>query len=226
VPSDTEAVQGAIEAVRSLADGRLTRGDRDRAVSRLQAARPPATSPLALDLAGILGSSHTESRLATGGKLDGGTVARLAHRLLPDRLERFLVRVGLLLMALSAVLGLLVLLAVLGGVADGPITTRGPIEYPEDPVWLALLAVVWIVVGVVAGVALVLSLAGRHQRAMEVAQYAVLASLVAGGLLNLYVSQLEALGGVLLQFLLLLMLLDQRTRLSAAAGAATGSTAE
>jgi hypothetical protein len=220
VPSDTEAVQGAIEAVRSLADGRLTRGDRDRAVSRLQAARPPATSPLALDLAGILGSSHTESRLATGGRLDGGTVARLARRLLPDRLERFLIRAGLLLIALSAVLWLLVLLVVLGGGVEGPVTTRGPIEHPEDPVWLALLALVWVVVGVVAGVALVLSLTGRHGRAMEAAQYAVLAGLIAGGLLNLYVSQLEALGGVLLQFLLLLMILDQRSRLPS-----TGSTA-
>ena len=37
-PSVAEATQGAIEAVRDLADGRLSLSDRDRAVSRLRAA--------------------------------------------------------------------------------------------------------------------------------------------------------------------------------------------
>ncbi len=52
---------------------------------------------------------------------------------------------------------------------------------------------------------------------MAIAQYAVLFHLVAGGLLNLYVSQLEALSGVLMLFGLLLLILDQRSRIAAPA---------
>jgi hypothetical protein len=48
---------------------------------------------------------------------------------------------------------------------------------------------------------------------MAVAQYAVLIGLVAGGLLNVYVSQVGALTGVIVQVLLLLLIVDQRRRL-------------
>jgi hypothetical protein len=80
-------------------------------------------------------------------------------------------------------------------------------------VWGLLIALVWIVVGVANGAALVMSLAGRHSRAMAVAQYAVLTELVAGGLLNVYVSQVGALTSVVVQVLLLLLILDQRRRI-------------
>jgi hypothetical protein len=52
---------------------------------------------------------------------------------------------------------------------------------------------------------------------MVVAQYAVLVGLVAGGLLNTYVSQVGALTDVLVQLGLLLLILDQRSRLAEAA---------
>ncbi len=49
---------------------------------------------------------------------------------------------------------------------------------------------------------------------MVVAQYAVLLGLVAGGLLNTYVSQVGALAGVVVQLGLLLLIIDQRRRLA------------
>ena len=49
---------------------------------------------------------------------------------------------------------------------------------------------------------------------MAIAQYAVLGGLVAGGLLNTYVSQLGALTGVIVQLGLLLLIIDQRRRLA------------
>jgi hypothetical protein len=84
---------------------------------------------------------------------------------------------------------------------------------PTEPIWVLLVALVWIIVGIAGGVALVLSLVGRHPAGMAVAQYAVLIGLVAGGLLNVYVSQVGALTGVIIQVLLLLLILDQRRRL-------------
>ena len=87
---------------------------------------------------------------------------------------------------------------------------------------MLLLGLVWVAVGVANGVALVLSLAGRHPMGMAIAQYAVLAGLVAGGLLNTYVSQLGALSGILVQLGLLLLILDQRGRLETREAAAAG----
>jgi hypothetical protein len=132
---------------------------------------------------------------------------------MPDRLERVLIRIGLFLSALVGLIGLLIALVVLSGSVEQGAVPTGPIEYPDDPGWTLILALIWMVVGVANGVALVLSLAGRHAVAMAVAQYAVLIGIVAGGLLNTYVSQLGALSGVLLQVLLLLLVLDQRKRL-------------
>jgi hypothetical protein len=215
-PTREEAVQGAIEAVRDLADGRLSAPDRERAIERLRASGTFGDGGIADHLAGILASSEAETRLAAPGWFERGEARRWVHRLLPDRLERVIVRIGLLLSALSALGGLLVALVVEGGGITAIPQPNGPIELPEDPVWLLLLAFVWIVVGVANGVALVLSLAGRHERAMGLAQYAVLFGLVAGGLLNTYVSQVGALANVLVQLGLLLLILDQRSRLAGA----------
>jgi hypothetical protein len=214
-PTRGEAVQGAIEAVRDLADGRLSGLDRDRAVERLRTAGvEPGDTDLPERLAGILVAPEVEARLTDPGWLERGGARRLARRLLPDWLERLLVRIGLFLSVLSGLIGLLVALTVVGGGITAIPQPSGPIELPEDPVWAALLGVAWIVVGVANGIALLMSLAGRHERAMGLAQYAVLLGLVAGGLLNTYVAQLEALSGVLAQFALLLLVLDQRSRLA------------
>jgi hypothetical protein len=74
---------------------------------------------------------------------------------------------------------------------------------------------VWVVVGTASGLALGLSLVGRLGAGMALAQYALLLGLVAGGLLDAFVSQLGALSGVIIQLGLLLLIMDQRSRLEA-----------
>jgi hypothetical protein len=209
-----EATHGAIEAVHDLADGRLSTADRDRALDHLQAAMATdAPSDLEADLLAILTAPGTEARLVPPGWVDRGEARRLLQRWLPDRLERLLVRVGLFLSVLAALFGVLVAIAIGGGQVPAIPEPAGPIEAPSEPVWILLLALVWVVVGLANGLALVLSLAGRHLRGMAIAQYAVLGGLVAGGLLNTYVSQIGALAGVVVQLGLLLLILDQRRRL-------------
>lgn len=213
-PSRGDAVQGAIESLRDLQDGRLTRADRDRALSRMDAARAgaPATD-IERGLIAALAGPGAEEALAHPGWIERGDGDRLLRRLLPDRLERFLVRVGLLVSALGALLGLLVAFVVAGGAIPSLPDPTGPLEAPTEPVWILLIAIVWVVVGIANGVALVLSLAHRHPLGMAVAQFAVLLGLVAGGLLNVYVSQVGALTGVVVQVILLLLILDQRRRI-------------
>jgi hypothetical protein len=213
-PTHEEATHGAIEAVRDLADGRLSTADRDRAIDRLRdATGTDAPSGLEADLLAILVAPATDARLVQPGWVERGEARRSSRRLLPDRLERLLVRIGLFLSVLAALLGVLVAVAISGGEVPAIPDPAGPIEAPTEPVWIFLLALVWVVVGMANGLALVLSLAGRHARGMAIAQYAVLAGLVAGGLLNTYVSQLGALADVIVQLGLLLLILDQRRRL-------------
>ena len=224
-PTPAEATQGAIDALRDLADGRLTAADRDRAVARLGASGvTAATAGLPGELLAILVAPGTDARLAEPGRLARTDLGALVRRLLPDRLERAIVRIGLLLSALSGAFGALIALVVLsGGITELPAAAAGPIEYPTEPVWALLVGAVWAVVGAANLIALVLSLAGRHTRAMAIAQVAVLTGLVAGGLLSTFVGQLGALSGVLVQLGLLLLVLDQRRRIEA--GADTGRTA-
>jgi hypothetical protein len=222
-PSAAEATQGAIEALRDLADGRLTETDRDRAVARLGATRSAPGDALSDGLFALLGSPAATARLARPGWAERADALRTVRRLAPDRLERLLIRIGLFLSALTAVMGMLLAIVVLSGeVASIPDAASGPIEYPSEPVWVLLLGLVWALVGVANGVALVLSLTGRHPMGMAIAQYAVLTGLVAGGLLNTFVSQLGALSGVLVQLGLLLLILDQRGRLRAKEAASGG----
>ncbi len=214
-PSRAEATHGVIEAVRDLADGRLSMADRDRALERLRATMgSDAPNGLEVDLLALLAAPGTEARLVQPGWVERGEARRLLQRWLPDRLERLLVRIGLFLSVLAALLGVLVAIAIGGGEVPAIPDPAGPIEVPSEPVWILLLALVWVVVGLANGIALVLSLAGRHPRSMAIAQYAVLGGLVAGGLLNTYVSQIGALTSVIVQVGLLLLIIDQRRRLA------------
>jgi hypothetical protein len=217
-PSLAEATQGAIEAVRDLADGRLSIPARDRAVARLEAAGITGAEPeLPGELLRLLRSPVTEARLNAPAWHERGAHLVWLRRLMPDRLERFLVRLGLLFNTLATLVWLLVLWIVVDGtMLDELPTSSGPTEFPDDPLWIALLGLVWIVVGLASAVALVASVFRRHRPAMALAQYALLLALVAGGLLDVYVSQIGALADVLLQLVLLAMVLDQRSRLAAA----------
>ena len=212
----TQATHGAVEAVRDLADGRLSVAARDRALENLEAAGVQTDDPeLPGELLRLLSAPATEDRLTPSGWLERGAYVEWLRRLLPDRLERLLVRIGLAFNAFAALMWLLVVLVVVRGeVPHELIEPSGPIEFPEDPVWLGLLGAVWIVVGLASAIALGLSVLGRHARAMALAQYTLLVALIAGGLLDTYVSQLGALTNVLIQLVLLALVLDQRSRLA------------
>lgn len=213
-PTATEAVHGALEAVRDLIDGRLDPSDRDRALHRLGVAG--ADQPLgdiSVALFAILASPASEARLTSSDVSGRGRALTWLRRLLPARLELWIIRIGLLLSALTALLGVLVAIALLNGATGAIVTAQtGPIEYPDEPLWVLLLAGVWMVVGVANGAALVLSLTGRDRVAMAIAQYSILTALVAGGLLNVYVSQLGALSDILALLVLLALVLDRRAR--------------
>ena len=216
-PTLAEATQGAIEAVRDLAAGRRSVAGRARAVERLETAGVADTDDaLPGELLGLLRSPETEARLTPTGWLERGAHLGWLRRLLPDRLERLLIRIGLLLNALGGLAGLILVAVAASGVSVTElIEPTGPVEFPEDSLWLGLLGVVAIVAGAASAVALVMSVFRRHERSMALAQYALLVMLVAGGLLEMYVSQLGALTNVLIQLALLLLVLDQRSRLAA-----------
>ncbi|MFN8619782.1 MAG: hypothetical protein U0869_11650 [Chloroflexota bacterium] len=213
-PGRNEATQAAIEALRDLADGRLTPADRDRVVERMRASMAgEVPTDLEGSLLAALAGPGADARLAQPGWIERGEGDRLLRRFLSDRVERWIIRIGLFLSVLSALAGVLIAIVILGGALPAIPDPTGPIEAPTEPIWALLIALVWIVVGCANGAALVMSLTGRHPRAMAVAQYAVLTDLVAGGLLNVYVSQVGALVSVLVQVVLLLLILDQRRRL-------------
>lgn len=217
-PAPAQAAQGAIEALRDAADGRLTEPDRRRAISRLEASQAPATIAMSTGLLALLNSPEVGEALAEPGWLARGEGRRWLRRLLPDVVERVIVWIGLALSALNALVGLLIAYVVLSGAVTFIPDPDGPIEIPQDPFWAMLLGLVWVLVGAANIVALILDIAGRRQRGMAIAQYSVLAGLVAGGLLGVFVSQLQALTGVLLQLLLLLLIVDQRRRLEDRSG--------
>lgn len=209
------AVRSATEALGDLADGRLSAADRDRVVRALtDAIGDDPVRPLERDLLALLRSAATTADLAPPGWVARGDGARTIERLLPDRLEGALIGLGLVASVLQALVGLLFAVAISAGGLPAIPDPQGPVEAPTEPVWIALLGVVWIVVGVAAGAALIAAIAGHRERSLGIARAAVLIGLVAGGLLSVYVSQLGALSGVLLQVVLLLLVLDRQRRLA------------
>lgn len=213
-PSPAEATHAAVDAIRGLADERLSAHGRDRAIEQLEAAGVTTTTPgLSGELLALLRSPQTEARLAPPDWTERGTVLAWLRRLLPDRLEYLLIRVGLLLNALiPVVVILLVVLIASGEVVVDSADQVGPIQTPDEPVWGLLLGMVWLIVGVASAVALLLSFLGRRDRALRIAQYSLLITLVAGGILDVYTSQLGALANTLFQLALLMLVLDQRSR--------------
>lgn len=216
-PTLAEATQGAIDAIRDLADGRLTVRGRDRAIERLDAAGVTATTPgLSGELLALLRSPDTEARLAPPDWTERGTVLAWVRKILPDRLEYLLIRIGLLLNALGALAGVVILvIASSGATAASLADAAGPVELPDDPFWLALIGLVGLFVGGASAVALGLGVLGHRDRALALAQYSLLLALVAGGLLDTYVEQVGALANVLMQLALLMLVLDQRSRRAA-----------
>lgn len=213
-PTPAEATQGAIDAVRDLADGKLTMRGRDRAVERLETAGAMSTTPgLTRELLALLRSPETDARLVASDWTEPRPVLVQLRRLMPDRLEYLLIRIGLLLNAFGALAGLVFVAIVASGEIPATLTeVAGPVGLPDGPFWLLLLGLVWLIVGGASAVALGLSVMGHRDRALALAQYSLLVALVAGGLLDTYLEQVGALANVLMQLALLALVVDQRSR--------------
>jgi hypothetical protein len=223
--SEHDAMQAAVDAIRDGLDGHLTAAERDRIVERLEPARgtsDPVVAGVAVRQAALLTSPEMEALLATPGWFARGEAIALLERALPVRLERALIILGLLSMAVLAVLASVLLLATAW--AEGPLeitVPEGPVEFPAEPMWTVLLLVIGVVVGVAGGVAAALLLSQRERAGIRVAVGAVLVNLVAGGLLTFYVAQFGAVTSTVLHLALLALLLDHARRLDAAEAIAT-----
>jgi hypothetical protein len=217
--STRDAMQAAVDATRDGLDGHLSAMERDRVVQALEPARTsddPAVAALARRQASLLLSPEMAALLIPAGWVERGGARALLERVLPSRLERFLVVAGLLWTAFLAVVAALLLLAIVW--AGDPIqlpASDGPIELPTDPLWAILLLLIGIVVGVASGVAVVVLVRHRERTAVRIATAAVLLNLVVGGLLTFYVSQFGAVASTIGHVALLALILDYGRRLAA-----------
>jgi len=214
--SDRDALQAAVEAVRAGIDGDLTAAQRDRVVAmleRVSAAGNPADAGLAGRQAELLASPELEARLVTPGWVESGRARALADRLLPLRLERALIMLGLAAGVITAVLSALVLAVVLGANIPALLPeTSGPVQFPREPLWPILTLAIAVAVGAASGLALALLVVRRDGAAISIAMGATLANLVAGGLLSFYVAQFGAMAQTFGQLALLGLLIDYRSR--------------
>jgi hypothetical protein len=218
--SEHDAMQAAVDATRDGLDGRLNALDRDRAVEGLasaRASRSPSVASLADQQAALLTSPEMDALLIPPGWVARGQAQALLERVLPLRLERALVLIGLLLTALVAAFSSLLLLGLAW--ADSPLIIsppEGPVEFPTEPLWVVLLLVIGIVVGILCGIAALRILRHRDRVGIRVAVTAVLVNLVAGGLLTFYVAQFGAMASTIQHLLLLVLVLDYARRLGPA----------
>lgn len=212
-----EALHAAIEASKDAVDGTLSRPRRDAALARLEAVRTGGDAgqvAAAGRLIASLTAPDVEAGLRPAGWVEDGGPRRLLERLLPDRLERALVVLGLLGTGLLAIFAALLLAMLLGAALplEALNPSGGPVEFPREPGWAAATLVVAIGVGLASAVAAVLLLLGRERAGLRLGTWATLVNLVAGGLLNFYVSQFGALTSTALHLVLLGLLLDQDRR--------------
>lgn len=220
-----DATQAAIEALSAAVDGQLTQADRTSVIGQLHQAEGAADDPAGTDaiadaVVNTLRLAAIDARLADEGWVARGDARRLLERILPTRVERWFIIVGLLLAAVGAIFSALVMLAAATGELDWVETLAaesGRLELPTEPIWFLLLLGINIVVGVGSVAALLLAWRGRTVLAMNAALATTLLSLVAGGLIGFYAVQLAALASTVELLLLLALILDQRIRLRQAA---------
>lgn len=215
--SDRDALQAAVEAVRAAIDGDLTAAQRDRASERLERVAEggaPADAVLARRQAELLASPELTARLVSPGWVESGRARAEAHRLLPLRLERALIILGLSAGVITAALSALVLAVVLGANIALLPEASGPVQFPREPLWPLLTLVIAVAVGAANGLALALLVVRRDGAAISIATGATLANLVAGGLLSFYVAQFGAMAQTFGQLAILGLLIDYRSRWS------------
>ena len=198
-------------------DGRLPRARRDRLVDQLREPEPDPTAAapkIATQVAAVLESHAVEDRLSSEGWVASGRARAILERILPTRVERWLVYFALAWTALQAVVAAIVLLVwdkvIVGGLQLGG--DSGPIEYPAEPLWSLLMLSIAVAVGIGSAVAFSLLRHGRDRQAMNVAAMAVLVGMVAGDMVAFYAFQFGALASAVVDLLLLGLVLDYRIR--------------
>jgi hypothetical protein len=214
------ALRAVVEALGDGIDGRLTAPDRLRVVEQLRDAQADAApsaedDQLAEHLLAALDSPAMNTRLVSPGYVARGDARRLLERILPTRVERWLVVLSLIWTVLAALVAALVLLAVtqvdLAEVTD-LVEDAGRLAFPTEPIWILLCLGINVVVGIAAVAALVLLRRGRRRTGLNVALVAILSGLVAGGLVTFYAAQVTALASTVLSLLQLSLNLDLRIR--------------
>jgi hypothetical protein len=222
-----DATHAVIEALRDGTDGRLTQADRKRAIRLAQDAdvgSATGTDDLQSLLVAALESAPMDARLASDGWVARGRARFWLERILPTRLERWLVYISLIQQVLVAAVSALILWA---SSQEGLIdfselaTDSGRLEFPTEPIWTLMAIAINVVVGVAAMLAIVLLLRGRKPRGLDMAVVALLTSLVAGGLVTFYAVQFTALSSTVLAVLQLGLVVDLRIRLANATVEAT-----
>lgn len=222
---DDDITHAVLGALGDAADERLTHADRDR-VLQLAAGAPESTDDLRTRLVATLGSDAIDARLAREGPIARGDARRWLERILPTRVERWLVYLGLVQSVLAAIVAGLGLLALrhVPEVFDISALDTGRLEVPDDPLWVTLLFGINVLVGVAAAVALGLRLRGKRTW-LDAALVAVLIDLVVGELVAVYAVQVAALGAALWAVVLLGLVVDLRIRTAnAAVDVAQGQT--
>ena len=164
---DYDATHVLLEALRDGADGHLTEADRQRAIDLQREAaegRPGDPDSIPQLLVRALTSPSMDEQLAAEGWVARGDARRLFERLLPTRLERWLIYLSLVMAVLAALLSALFLVAstqIELGDMNELVADAGRLEFPSEPIWILLSLAVNVVVGVAAVVALVLLARGR-----------------------------------------------------------------
>ena len=213
---DAAATHAILEALRDAADGRLTEADRERVVELSRQATEASASgadDLRAQLLATLESPAVHDRLTAGGPIARGDARRWLERIVPARLERWALYLGLALSVFSALVASITLIALNyqpGGI-DTTLIDAGRMELPDDPIWLVLLFGVNVAVGFSAIVALGLRMRGST-RWLDAALVAVLIDLVVGELVAFYAIQFLALSSAVWSLLLLGITIDLRIR--------------
>ncbi len=208
-----DATHAAIEALRDGVDGRLTLEDRERIRSLAGSDDDLDPDGFEAQLLALLELPAMDQRLASAGPVARGEVRRWLERLLPTRLERWLVYLGLVMAVAGAVVAML---AVIGlqyepDGLDTSLIDAGRLEIPDDPAWIILLLVINVAVGASAIVALGLRLRGSR-RWLDAALVSVLIDLVVGELVAFYAIQFLALSSTFWGVVLLGLTIDLRIR--------------
>lgn len=209
-----EATHAVLDALRDSVDGRLTQQERERAIARRNEKGEPRAGGIHAQLLAVLESPAVDARLITAGPLASGSARRTLERLLPTRLERVIVYLGLVLSVLTALVAALALVGlryVDQSEIDLSSLANDRVEIPQDITWTVLLLVIYVAAGTSAAAALVLRVWGSI-RWVDVAIGAVLIDLVVGELVAFYAAQFGALAATVGSVVLLGLLLDLRTR--------------